>query len=173
MTPHKITLDEYHQMGSIFPMARIELIEGGLFDMAPIGIPHVWAVGQLTRLLTLRLANQAFIFCQSPLSLPDSEPEPDLMVAKTADYRHRLPEPADVLLLIEVADSSIRYDRNRKLPLYARYGIPEVWLIDLNARVVEVYRQPAGDSYQVVTTPNELTPLAFPELTLALEDFLP
>lgn len=173
MTPHKITPDEYHQMGPIFPVARIELIEGDLFDMAPIGIPHVWAVGQLTRLLTLRLANQAFIFCQSPLSLPDSEPEPDLMVAKPADYRHRLPEPADVLLLVEVADSSIRYDRSRKLPLYARHGIPEVWLIDLNARVVEVYREPAGDSYQVVTTPNALTPLAFPELTLAPEDFLP
>jgi Uma2 family endonuclease len=174
MTPHKITPDEYHQMGPIFPVTRIELIEGGLFDMTPIGIPHVLAVGQLTRLLNRsQWAEQAMIFCQSPLSLPDSEPEPDLMVVKMADYRHRLPEPADVLLLIEVADSSIRYDRNRKLPLYARYGIPEVWLIDLNTRVVEVYREPAGDSYQAVTTPNTLTPLAFPELTLALDDFLP
>lgn len=173
MTPHKITLDEYHQMGPIFPMARIELIEGGLFDMAPIGTAHFWTVVQLDRLLNRRLDDQALVVCQAPLSLPDSEPEPDLMVVKAADYRHRLPKPADVLLLIEVADSSIRYDRNRKLPLYARHGIPEVWLIDLNTRAVEVHREPAGDSYQVVTTPNALTPLAFPELTLALEDFLP
>lgn len=174
MTPHKITPDEYHQMGPIFPVTRLELIEGELFDMAPIGTPHAWTVGQLTRLLNRsRWAEQAFIFCQSPLSLPDSEPEPDVMVLKLADYRRRLPEPTDVLLLIEVADSSVHYDRSRKLPLYARHGVPEVWLIDLNTRVAEVQRQPAGDRYQTVTTPNVLTPLAFPELSIPLEDILP
>lgn len=174
MTPHKITRDEYHQMGPIFPTTRLELIEGELFDMAPIGTPHAWAVGQLTRLLNRsRWAEQAFIFCQSPLSLPDSEPEPDIMVLKLADYRRRLPEPADVLLLIEVADSSVQYDRTRKLPLYARHGVPEVWLIDLNTRIAEVHRQPAGDLYQAVTTPNVLASLAFLELTIPLEDILP
>lgn len=140
MTPHKITPEEYHQMGPIFPDARLELIEGELFDMAPIGIGHFWNVAQLTRLLTLRLAERAFIVCQGPLSLPDSEPQPDVMVLKPADYRQRLPEPGDVLWLIEVADRSMRYDRIRKLPLYARHGIPEVWLIDLNTRVAEVHR---------------------------------
>ena len=174
MTPHKITPDEYHQMGPIFLDTRLELIEGELFDMSPSGTPHVWTVGLLTRLLNRsRWAEQAFIYCQSPLSLPDSEPEPDVMVLKLADYRHRLPEPADVLLLIEVADSTVRYDRTRKLPLYARHGIPEVWLIDLNARVAEVHRQPDGERYHVVTTPNILIPLAFPELALPLEDLLP
>lgn len=173
MTPHKITPDEYHQMGPIFLDTRLELIEGELFDMSPIGTAHFWTVAQLTHVLTLHLAKQAFIVCQGPLSLPDSEPEPDVMVLKLADYRHRLPEPADVLLLIEVADSTVRYDRTRKLPLYARHGIPEVWLIDLNARVAEVHRQPVGERYHVVTTPNILIPLAFPELALPLEDLLP
>jgi Uma2 family endonuclease len=119
------------------------------------------------------LAERALIVCQGPLSLPNSEPEPDIMVLKLADYRQRLPEPADVLLLIEVADSSVHYDRTRKLPLYARHGIPEVWLIDLNTRIAEIHRQPAGDHYQAVTTPNVLAPLAFPELTIPLEDILP
>lgn len=173
MIPHKITPAEYHQMGAIFPDIRLELIEGELFDMAPIGTAHFWTVVQLDRLLNRRLADQALIVCQGPLSLPDSEPEPDIMVLTLADYRQRLPEPGDVRWLIEVADSSVWYDRTRKLPLYARHGIPEVWLIDLNARVVEVHRQPAGDVYQSVITPNVLTPLAFPELTIPLEDILP
>ena len=173
MTPHKITPEEYHQMGPIFPAARLELIEGELFDMAPIGTAHFWTVVQFDRLLNRHLAERALIVCQGPLSLPNSEPEPDIMVLKLADYRQRLPEPADVLLLVEVADSSVHYDRTRKLPLYARHGVPEVWLIDLNTRVAEVQRQPAGDRYQTVTTPNVLTPLAFPELTIPLEGILP
>lgn len=173
MILHKITPEEYHQMGPIFMDARMELIEGELFDMAPIGTPHAWTVGQLTRLLTLGLAEQALIFCQSPLALPDSEPEPDVLALKIADYRQRHPEPADVFLLVEVADRSLRYDRTRKLPLYAQHGVPEVWLIDLNARVAEVYRQPEGNCYQQVTTPKVLSPQAFPELTIPLEDILP
>ena len=173
MTPHKITPEEYHQMGPIFPAARLELIEGELFDMAPIGTAHFWTVAQLDRLLNRHLVERALIVCQGPLSLPNSEPEPDIMVLKLVDYRQRLPEPADVLLLVEVADSSVQYDRTRKLPLYARHGVPEVWLIDLNTRVAEVQRQPAGDRYQTVTTPNVLAPLAFPELAIPLEDILP
>ena len=173
MTPHKITLEEYHQMAPIFPDARLELIEGKLFDMSPIGTAHFWTVVQLDRLLNQHLANQALVVCQGPLSLPDSEPEPDIMVVQLTDYRQRLPQPADVFWLIEVADSSLNYDRTRKLPLYARHGVPEVWLIDLNARITEVYRQPAGDGYQNVTTADTLTPLAFPELTIALTDILP
>lgn len=173
MTPHKITLEEYHQMAPIFPDARLELIEGELFDMAPIGIAHFWAVAQLTNLLAVHLKGKAFTVCQGPLSLSDSEPEPDVMVAKLSDYRQRLPKPTDVFWLIEVADSSLSYDRTRKLPLYARNGVPEVWLIDLNARIAEVHRQPMGDRYHNVTTPKILTPLAFPELTIALEDILP
>lgn len=121
----------------------------------------------------IRVPDQALIVCQGPLSLPDSEPEPDVMALKLADYRHRLPEPDDVLLLVEVADSSINHDRTRKLPLYAQYGVPEVWLIDLNARVAEVYRQPEGKSYQQTTTIKVLSPLAFPELAIPLEDILP
>ena len=173
MWPHKITPEEYHQMGPAFPDARLELIEGELFDMSPIGTAHFWTVAQLTNTLVVELHGKAFTVCQSPLSLPHSEPEPDVMVLKLANYRQRLPQPADVLLLIEVADSSVNYDRTRKLPLYARYGVPEVWLIDLNARKAEVHRQPAVDHYQQVTTPKTLTPRAFPELTLALEDLLP
>ncbi|CDH46466.1 MAG: Uma2 family endonuclease [Candidatus Competibacteraceae bacterium] len=173
MTPHRITPEEYHQMGSIFLEARMELIEGELFDMAPIGTAHFWTVAQLTNLFAVQLRDKAFVVCQGPLSLPDSEPEPDVMVLKMANYRHRLPEPADVLLLIEVADSSVNHDRTRKLPLYAQQGVPEVWLIDLNARVAEVHRQPEGNLYQQVTTPNVLSPLAFPELAIPLEDILP
>jgi Uma2 family endonuclease len=138
-----------------------------------MGTAHFWTVAELTQWLTLHLAKRAFVVCQGPLSLPDSEPEPDIMVLKPASDRQRLPEPADVLLLIEVADSSLRYDRTCKLPLYASSGIPEVWLIDLNARVAEVHRQPVGTGYETVTTPNPLIPLAFPDLTISLDDILP
>ncbi|CAK0782191.1 putative restriction endonuclease domain-containing protein [Gammaproteobacteria bacterium] len=173
MMLHKITPGEYHRMGPIFLDARLELIRGELFDMAPIGISHSWTVAQLTNLLAVRLRGKAFIFCQNPLSLPDSEPQPDVMVLRMEDYRHRLPEPADVLWLIEVADTSVNHDRTRKLPLYARHGIPEVWLIDLNTRVAEVYRQPEGEAYRLVTQPNPLSPQDFPDLILSLEEILP
>ncbi|CAK0780039.1 putative restriction endonuclease domain-containing protein [Gammaproteobacteria bacterium] len=173
MTPHQITPEEYHRMGPVFLDARLELITGELFDMAPIGIAHFWTVAQLTNLLVARLRDKAFISCQGPLSLPDSEPQPDLMVLRLADYRHRLPEPADVLWLIEVADTSVEHDRTRKLPLYARHGIPEVWVIDLNARIAEVYRQPDGGVYCLVTRPNPLSPRDFPELILPLDEILP
>lgn len=173
MTPHKITLNEYHQMGSIFTYRRIELIEGQLFNMSPIGTSHFWTVMQLDRILNQNLAQQSLIACQGPLALTDSEPEPDIMLLKLADYRQRLPQPLDVLLLIEVADSSLQYDRIRKIPLYAQHGIPEVWIIDLNAHIAEVYRQPIENHYQQITTPPILSPLAFPNLKILLNDILP
>ncbi|CAK0768276.1 putative restriction endonuclease domain-containing protein [Gammaproteobacteria bacterium] len=173
MMPHKITPEEYHRMGPIFLDARLELIRGELFNMAPIGISHFWTVTQLDRWLNRRLADRALVVCQGPLALPDSEPQPDLMVLRLEDYRRRLPEPADVLWLIEVADTSISHDRTRKLPLYARHGIPEVWLIDLNTRVAEVHRQPDGEVYRLVTRPNPLSPQDFPDLILPLEEILP
>lgn len=173
MIPHKITPQEYHQMESIFFGNKMELINGELFDMAPIGTSHFWTVKQLDRILNKHLYDQALIVCQGPLSLPNSEPEPDLMVLKLADYRQRLPKPSDVLLLIEVADSSLNYDRIRKLPLYAQHGIIEVWLIDLNSRQAEIYQQPMPNGYHKIALSNTLSPLKFPNLNILLEDILP
>lgn len=154
---HRLTVGDYYRMGEagIFtPDARVELIEGEIIDMAPIGTRHGSAVKRLVALLTAALGARVIVAVQDPLRLSDlSEPEPDLMLLKPrADfYADAHPGAADVLLLIEVADTSARYDREIKLPLYARYGVPEVWIVDLEARLLRLYRDPAGDAYGQVS----------------------
>lgn len=172
---HRLTADQYHQMaqaGVLAPDARVELIEGEIIDMAPIGTKHWSVVNRLNDLFATALHGRAIVSVQSSLRLGDfSEPEPDLGVFKyRADfYAERHPTAADTLLLIEVADTTAPYDRKVKVPLYAKHGVPEVWIVDLEASVVRFYRQPQGDRYQDVTesgTPG-LTPIS------ALPDALP
>lgn len=154
---HRITLMEYHQMGEagIFGEDdRIELLEGELFDMAPIGSIHANTVSRLIHLF-YAAKDQAVLWVQNPIALPDSEPEPDLALLKPGNYWDHLPTATDVLLLIEVADSTVQYDREKKIPLYARFGIVEAWLVDVKAKRVEVYREPGPEGYRTVLIRGE------------------
>jgi Uma2 family endonuclease len=150
---HRITVDEYYRMaeaGILAPDARVELIEGEVIDMAPMRSRHGWAVNLLAARLHEVARGRAIVTCQTPLRLGEhSEPEPDLMLVRQRQggYADRHPSAADVLLLIEVADTSLRYDLEVKVPLYARHGVAEVWVVDLENRRVHFLRRPAGDAY--------------------------
>jgi Uma2 family endonuclease len=150
-----LTVDEYHRMGEAGILTeddRVELIEGELVAMAPIGSEHVSASNALTRLLVLALGDRGIVSVGNPVRLNGrSEPQPDFAVLKQRDdYRTVLPRPEDAMLAVEVANTSLDYDRKVKLALYARSGIPEVWIVNLVSDEVEVYRAPIGDSYTSV-----------------------
>ncbi len=174
---HQLTVGEYYRMaevGLLRPDARTELIEGEVIDMAAIGTRHASTVTRLMRLFELTAAERAVVSVQNPLRLGDrSEPEPDLMllVPREDFYASAHPVPADVWLLVEVSDTTLRYDTEIKLPLYAQHGVPEVWVFDLENAVLRRYRQPAGDAYTMVETlarPGLLVPDAAPALALDL-----
>ena len=178
-TRYKFTVEEYMRMGEagVFPPdARVELIEGEIVDMSPIGDRHAWCVGWLTRTLTLKLQRVALVWAQNPVRLNNrSEPQPDILVLKPPDdlYKHRKPRPEDVLLLIEVSDSTLAFDRRVKVPLYARAGIPEVWIVDLAGERVETFADPSGGAYQTVATRahgEKLRPHVLKGLRLAVSD---
>ena len=151
---HLFDVDDYYRMaeaGILSREDRVELIEGEIVDMAPIGSAHAGTVNRLARLAAKAMAEgSVLVSMQNPLRLDaHSEPQPDLMLLRPRadDYRDSHPTPADVLLLVEVADSTLAYDRGPKLALYARHGVPEVWIVDLGGRVVEICRQPGPDGY--------------------------
>lgn len=175
---HRWTVAEYHhhiERGAFRPEDRIELIEGELIDMPPIGPDHAASIDRLNSELNYRLFRKTIVRVQNPITLDDhSEPEPDIVLARWREdfYRHGHPGPEDCLLLIEVADSSLDYDRLVKVPLYARHWIPEVWLIDLVHLCVEVYRDPDGKKYRATSTHREgrITCARIPEAWLQIED---
>jgi Uma2 family endonuclease len=151
-----LTVDEYHRMGEVGILTeddRVELIEGELVAMAPIGSEHVAASNMLTRLLVRAVGDRGIVSVGNPVRLTrHSEPQPDFSVLKPRDdYRRTLPRPEDTMLAVEVANTSLDYDRKVKLALYARSGIPEVWIVNLAAVEVEVYRSPVADGYTSVT----------------------
>src|SRR5712692_3167368 len=179
---HRFTWDEYHKMaetGILAPTQRVELIEGEIVDMTPIGRRHVACVARLTHIFVRGVGDRAVVLVQSPLRLAEhSEPQPDLVVLHPrADfYAERDAGPRDVLLVIEVADTSEHYDRHVKVPLYAQHGIPEVWLVDLTAGSVTAYRQPGAEGYEqtiVARGHDELRPLAFPDFVVTAASILP
>ena len=157
VTRRPITVAEYHRMGEVGILGerdRVELIEGELVAMSPIGSHHHGTVNMLTHALVHAVGERAIVSVQGPVRLDDlSEPEPDFALLKPRPdfYRAAHPQPADVLLLIEVADTSLNYDRAVKRALYARHAIPEFWIVDLTAGQVEVCRQPKADGYAAVT----------------------
>ena len=160
-----LSVDDYHRMaeaGILAPDERVELIEGEIVTMAPIGPEHVSIVNRLTRTLVDGLGDEAIVSPQNPVVLPrHSEPEPDLALLRPREdwYRRAKPLPADVLLLIEVAESTLRYDREVKRPLYAAHGIPEYWLIDVNGRRLLRFSRPTDDGYEDEGTVNDLRAL--------------
>ena len=175
---HKLDVDANYRMaeaGILGPDARVELIDGEIIDMAPIDPDHAATVNGLNEALVLAFAGRAIVSVQNPVRIDRlNEPEPDFAVLRSRADKYRVgghAGPADVLLLIEVADSSLRFDRTVKLPLYARAGIAESWLIDLTRRVLEVHRRPQDDGYANHTTyaPGDTVVLALaPDIALRL-----
>ena len=143
------TVDEYRAMGCagiLTPDERVELIDGLIIPMSPIGDPHVDCVNHLTRLFVLRTDPKAIVSVQNPVRLNDyTEPEPDVVLIRP--NKAGVPNAEDVLLLVEVADTTLAFDRDIKLPRYAAAGIPEVWIVVLEEDCLEVYRKPGATGY--------------------------
>ncbi len=174
-TRRRFSRAEYHRMAEVGILGeddRVELIRGEIVQMSPIGRRHKAFVGNLNQLLAVRLAGRAVVWMQNPIVLgEDTEPQPDLAVLRrgAVSYKDRDACGEDALLLIEVADSSLAYDRSTKLRLYAEAGIPEYWLVDCASETVEIYRTPGAEGYRDVSRVGAtatLTPQAFPDVEL-------
>lgn len=178
----RFTVDEYHRMGEAGILSaedRVELLAGEIVEMSPIGPLHASIVDRLTNLFAAYLGSRVIVRTQNPLFLrgEDSEPQPDvaLLHPRPDFYRSSHPQARDVFLVIEVADTSGEKDRNIKLPLYARAGIAEAWLLDVAADQLEVHRQPTANGYQEVILQRRgetVTLQAFPDLALPVADLL-
>ncbi len=177
-TTHRFTTAEYGQMiraGVLTKDHRVELLDGEIVDMAPIGPEHNSEVDFLNVHFSA-LATAALVRVQGSIQLDDlSQPQPDIALLRPRKdfYRQKLPGPKDVLLLIEVADSSLLLDRDRKVPLYAKAGISEMWLIDLVSHEVVVHRQPRAGKYTKVTRHrpgDKIASLAFPDHFLHVKE---
>ena len=177
----RFTVDEYHRMaeaGILSEDDRVELIDGEIVEMVPIGSRHAACVDRLTRLFTSQVGDQAIVRVQSPIRLGRrSEPQPDIALLRPrADfYASAHPGPEDVLLVVEVAETSVEADREVKLSLYGRAGVLEAWLVDLSGEIIEVHRNPSPDGYRSVqqfTRGQTLSPQAFPDLGLLVERIL-
>jgi Uma2 family endonuclease len=174
----KFTRAEYHLMGEVGilrPTDRVELIRGEIVHMSPIGRRHAAFVDNLTELLVTRLGGRAIVSVQNPVVLADdSEPQPDLKVLRRREVPYKVQEPSaeDTLLLIEVSETSLRYDRSTKRALYAETGVPEYWIVDSEAEAIEVYRGPQAGAYRdvirVIGADATVTPAAFPDVSLRL-----
>ncbi len=178
-TRHKLDVAIYHQMidaGIFGKEDRIELIDGDIIDMAPIGQDHVAIVNGLNRALVLACLDRAIVSTHNPVRIGRlSAPQPDFAVLRPRPDFYATgerPGPGDVLLLVEVSGSSLRFDQTVKLPLYARAGIGELWIVDLHRRALDAYRAPDGDGYRESATyqPGETLALALaPEVVVRLD----
>ena len=164
------------EIGLLAPDARVELIEGEIIDMPPSASPHAGILTRLHERLLLAVQGTATVRAQLALHLDDfSEPEPDVVLVKrrSDDYVRSHPTPSDVLLVIEVSQSSLRFDRKRKLPLYARHGIPEYWIVDVVKPVLHVFHSPQGERYlhgSSIPRPGIVTLTALPATDVNLTD---
>jgi Uma2 family endonuclease len=185
-----LTSADYYQMmesGIIREGERVELILGQIFTMAAKGTRHTVATTRLITELPMLIQRRAIVRCQDPISLPNhSEPEPDIVIARlrSDDYINSHPSPVDIILVIEVADSSIKFvgeaslkeNRETKAPLYAAAGISEYWIVNLIDNRLEIYRQPEGSIYtsiEIITPPRSIGLPQFSDITLNIGDFFP
>jgi Uma2 family endonuclease len=177
----RFTVDEYECMGRagiLHEDERVELIEGEILEMPPIGSSHGGHVYRVQRWFERRLGDQAFVFVQNAVRLSgSSQPQPDIAILKPHDdlYIPSLPEPADILLVIEIADSSLAYDRDVKMPMYARADIAEAWLVAVQPKQLMVHRRPRNGRFQDISLHElgaDVTPLAFPDLVVLVSDLL-
>lgn len=152
--PYRFTVDEYYRMaeaGILDEDDRVELIQGEIVEMTPIGSRHAGCVNRLAQLFFMGTEGRAIVLVQNPIRLDQhTEPQPDLVLARHRDdfYAAGHPRPGDVLLVVEVADTSAGYDRGVKLLLYAQAGIPEAWVVDLSQNRLEAYRSPSPRGYR-------------------------
>ena len=177
----RFTVDDYYRMGEVGILphdARVELVNGDVIQMPPIGSHHNGSVIGLDELLRERLGRRVTISNQGPLVLRQyGTPQPDLMILRRRDdyYRSANPTAADVLLLIEIADSSLTHDRDTKAPMYAQAGIADYWIVNLVDLHLLVYRQPVDGVYrsvQILGTEDSIQPLAFPDVTITVSEIL-
>ena len=177
----QFTVDEYYQMASAGILSendRVELIEGEIIQMPPIGGRHASCVDRIAELFFGAFRGIAQVRVQNPLRLDGlSEPVPDVMLLKRRSdfYAERHPFPQDVLLLVEVSDTTVAYDRRVKLPLYARLGVGEVWIVDLDRSIIDLHREPTSEGYRLIETRRRgerLGPSAFPDQTFSVDDIL-
>ena len=181
-TLRPITTDEYHQMiaaSIIHEDARVELILGQIFNMAAKGTRHTFSTTRLLRELSRLIEQEAIVRCQEPIALQDnSQPEPDITIARLGndDYLYNHPSAKDLILVIEVADSSLDFDRNTKANLYAAAGIQEYWIVNLIDNRLEIYRQPNSAIYteiRIISSTESVSLPQFPELKIDLTTIFP
>lgn len=179
---HRLDVGAYYRMaeaGILSHPQRVELIEGDIFDMNPIGSPHAAVTRRLEQQFARAVADGiVLVSVQNPLRLDTyNEPQPDFVALppRPDAYAASHPGAADALLLVEVSDSSLEHDRKTKLPVYAKFGVPEVWIVDLFGGAVEVYRDPTEGRYasSVRMTQGSLTPVRIPEATINIATLLP
>ena len=177
----RFTVKQYHQMaeaGILTEDERVELIRGEIVEMTPIGRRHAACVDRLNEMFILRLAQATIVRVQNPVELDDnSEPQPDLVLLRrrTDFYEAGHPQAEDVLLLVEVADTTVETDRDVKILLYANSGIAEVWLVDINAQCLEVYQQPSEKGYQIIQKyyrGQTVTIQAFSEVSFTVDEVM-
>lgn len=177
----KFTADEYHAMaeaGILGPGERVELIEGEIVEMAPIGPRHSGRHVRLNKLLVIRFGDSALVQPHGSVRLSNlTEPEPDVILLYPKDdfYESGIAKPPDVIGLIELSDSSLSFDRGRKAQIYARARVPEYWIVNLVDDRLEIHREPNDLGYAQVTVPARDERVAFealPEIDFAVEDFL-
>lgn len=175
------TVEEYNRMaeaGILGEDDRVELIDGEIIQMSPIGRRHAGCVNRLNRILAVRVGDRAVVAVQNPVQLSDrSEPQPDvaLLIPRADFYSQAHPQPQEVLLIVEVANTTAEYDREVKVPLYAQANISEVWVVDLVGELVEVYRQPSLDGYaevQQLRRGENFSTHAFPDVLLTVDEIL-
>ena len=180
--PRLFDVDEYYAMadaGILSPGERVELIDGEIIPMSPIGDRHAYSVDELNELLITRLGGRARVRSQNPVRLGrDREIQPDISILRLRDdsYVSGHPVSDDVLLLIEVSDSTLDYDRDVKLPMYAAAGIPEAWIANIPGRQVEAYSEPSGGEYRnrrVFGRGESVSPLAFPDISIPVSRIVP
>ncbi len=178
---YRFTAEEYHcigEVGILPPDVRVELVDGEIQRMPPIYPPHASIVKRLNSLLAVRLEGIALVGVQDPIQLDDyNEPQPDVTVLRFRDdyYARRHPMPADVLLAIEVADSSLSYDRDEKMPLYGRAGIPEAWLVDVRSGTITVFTEPHAGGYgnqRMLSRGQEIVSESVENLLLQVDEVL-
>jgi len=178
-TRYKLSVEDYHKLGDAGILnedSRGELIEGELIQMAPIGVAHMGLVNRLNKLLVIAVGDRGVVSVQNGVTMPPySEPQPDfaILVPGADRITGDLPGPTDVLLLIEVADTTLAYDRKVKLPLYAQKGIAEVWIVNVQARCIETYREPTANGYQGRTDvgpEDRASPHALPDVQVELKE---
>lgn len=181
-SPQPITVDAYDRMiedGLLTADDRVELIEGVIVEMSLIGVPHVTCVNNLNRFFTRRVPDDVIVGVQNPARVSElSQPQPDLLLFRTAAGRNpkHHPHPEETLLLVEVSDSTLVFDREVKAPLYAAAGVPELWIVDVEGERVVRFCRPAGrawGSQEVFARGQSLAPLALPELVVAVDAILP